>query len=174
MALLPILLPALVHFQTEGEITQNAKPGNSGATDQAIGKCSCAEDQGVARPDVQVSWQSNEGASSIARHELPNECDMAGFPGRKTAVRISASDDGGSELVRLTRKGILTSDHAISEMAKVVQYAGARFAVITSSHEASLGMKLSLSRRLAIPRWAAETGAWVIADDYYGRSCLTG
>src|ERR1700760_162452 len=46
--------------------------------------------------------------------------------------------------------------------------AEARFAVVTPSHQAPLGMKLSLARRIALLRWAAEARAWVIEDDYYG------
>jgi GntR family transcriptional regulator/MocR family aminotransferase len=42
----------------------------------------------------------------------------------------------------------------------------ARFAVVTPSHHAPLGVTLSLNRRLALLSWAAEAGAWVIEDDY--------
>ena len=43
---------------------------------------------------------------------------------------------------------------------------GARFAVVTPSHQSPLGVALSLPRRLALLAWAAEAGAWVIEDDY--------
>jgi GntR family transcriptional regulator/MocR family aminotransferase len=56
----------------------------------------------------------------------------------------------------------------------VARAAEARFAVVTPSHQAPLGMKLSLARRLALLRWAAETGAWVIEDDYYGEFRFAG
>jgi GntR family transcriptional regulator/MocR family aminotransferase len=42
----------------------------------------------------------------------------------------------------------------------------ARFAVVTPSHHAPLGVTLSLNRRLALLSWATEAGAWVIEDDY--------
>jgi GntR family transcriptional regulator/MocR family aminotransferase len=42
----------------------------------------------------------------------------------------------------------------------------ARFAVVTPSHQAPLGVTLSLNRRLALLAWATEAGAWVIEDDY--------
>src|SRR6202008_4845388 len=42
----------------------------------------------------------------------------------------------------------------------------ARFAVVTPSHQAPLGVTLSLNRRLALLSWATEAGAWVIEDDY--------
>lgn len=44
----------------------------------------------------------------------------------------------------------------------------ARFAVVTASHQAPLGMPLSLPRRLALLAWAAQSGGWIVEDDYYG------
>lgn len=43
---------------------------------------------------------------------------------------------------------------------------GARLVVVTPSHQAPLGMALSLPRRLALLQWAAEHGAWIVEDDY--------
>ncbi len=45
---------------------------------------------------------------------------------------------------------------------------GARFAVVTPSHQFPTGAALSLSRRLALLKWAAMEGAWIIEDDYDG------
>lgn len=42
----------------------------------------------------------------------------------------------------------------------------ARMAVVTPSHQAPLGVALSLPRRLALLQWAAEHGAWIVEDDY--------
>jgi GntR family transcriptional regulator/MocR family aminotransferase len=50
----------------------------------------------------------------------------------------------------------------------------ARFAVVTPSHQAPLGMALSLPRRLALLDWAARSGAWIVEDDYYGEFRLQG
>ena len=44
----------------------------------------------------------------------------------------------------------------------------ARVAVVTPSQQAPLGVTLSNSRRKALLAWAAETGAWIIEDDYLG------
>jgi GntR family transcriptional regulator/MocR family aminotransferase len=44
----------------------------------------------------------------------------------------------------------------------------ARFAVVTASHQAPLGMALSLPRRLALLAWATQSGGWIVEDDYYG------
>lgn len=45
---------------------------------------------------------------------------------------------------------------------------GARFAVVTPSHQSPLGMPLSLPRRIALLDWAVNAGSWIIEDDYYG------
>lgn len=44
----------------------------------------------------------------------------------------------------------------------------ARAAVVTPSHQAPLGVSLSLPRRLELLQWAARANAWVIEDDYDG------
>lgn len=44
----------------------------------------------------------------------------------------------------------------------------ARFAVVTPSHQFPTGAALSLSRRLALLKWAAAEDAWIIEDDYDG------
>lgn len=43
---------------------------------------------------------------------------------------------------------------------------GAAMLYVTPSHQYPLGATMSLARRLAVTRWAASTGAWVIEDDY--------
>jgi GntR family transcriptional regulator / MocR family aminotransferase len=42
----------------------------------------------------------------------------------------------------------------------------ARAVYITPSHQYPTGMTMSAARRIALLQWAAETGAWVIEDDY--------
>ncbi|MDY0882809.1 PLP-dependent aminotransferase family protein [Dongia soli] len=44
----------------------------------------------------------------------------------------------------------------------------ARIAVVTPSHQAPLGVSLSLPRRLALLDWAQQHDAWIIEDDYDG------
>ncbi|MBK8006513.1 MAG: PLP-dependent aminotransferase family protein [Gemmatimonadetes bacterium] len=43
---------------------------------------------------------------------------------------------------------------------------GARLLYVTPSHQYPLGVTLTLARRLALLRWAAATGAWILEDDY--------
>ncbi len=42
----------------------------------------------------------------------------------------------------------------------------ARLAYVTPSHQYPLGVTMSLTRRLDLLRWARETDAWIVEDDY--------
>jgi GntR family transcriptional regulator / MocR family aminotransferase len=42
----------------------------------------------------------------------------------------------------------------------------ARLAVLTPTHQFPLGVSMSLPRRIALLRWAADTKAWILEDDY--------
>jgi GntR family transcriptional regulator/MocR family aminotransferase len=44
----------------------------------------------------------------------------------------------------------------------------ARAAVVTPAHQSPLCVSLSLPRRLALLDWAAQSGAWIVEDDYDG------
>jgi GntR family transcriptional regulator / MocR family aminotransferase len=42
----------------------------------------------------------------------------------------------------------------------------ARLASVTPSHQAPLGVTMSLARRLALLQWASQQSAWILEDDY--------
>lgn len=44
----------------------------------------------------------------------------------------------------------------------------ARMAVVTPSHQAPLGVSMSLARRLQLLEWASTANAWIVEDDYDG------
>ena len=46
--------------------------------------------------------------------------------------------------------------------------AKARMAIVTPSHQAPLGVSMSLTRRLQLLEWASQAKAWVVEDDYDG------
>lgn len=46
------------------------------------------------------------------------------------------------------------------------QAVGARFALVTPSHQCPMGVSLSLSRRLELLAWAKQQQSWIIEDDY--------
>ncbi len=50
--------------------------------------------------------------------------------------------------------------------AAIARDASARLAYVTPSHQFPLGVTMTLSRRRELLRWAGESGAWVLEDDY--------
>ncbi|MDQ0070500.1 GntR family transcriptional regulator/MocR family aminotransferase [Variovorax boronicumulans] len=46
--------------------------------------------------------------------------------------------------------------------------AAARMAIVTPSHQAPLGVSMSLARRLQLLEWASRNKAWIVEDDYDG------
>ena len=44
----------------------------------------------------------------------------------------------------------------------------ARMAVVTPSHQAPLGVSMTLARRLQLLDWASKANAWIVEDDYDG------
>jgi GntR family transcriptional regulator / MocR family aminotransferase len=59
-------------------------------------------------------------------------------------------------------------------LRRVAHARDARLAIVTPSHQAPLGVALSLPRRLALLAWASEAGAYVVEDDYDGEFRYTG
>lgn len=104
-----------------------------------------------------------------------------GYRGALDLVRrtlLSAGDvgwyeDPGYLLARifLERAGlnlepISVDDEGLCVSEGKAQAAGARFAVVTPTHQSPMGMALSLPRRLELLDWASERKAWIIEDDY--------
>jgi GntR family transcriptional regulator/MocR family aminotransferase len=59
-------------------------------------------------------------------------------------------------------------EQGIDVAAGIAAASDAKLALVTPSHHSPLGMAMSLPRRTALLNWAAERGAWIIEDDYYG------
>jgi GntR family transcriptional regulator/MocR family aminotransferase len=64
--------------------------------------------------------------------------------------------------------------HGMCVDAAIQRAPKARLALITPTHQSALGVTLSLERRLALLRWAAESGGWVLEDDYDSEFRYTG
>ena len=79
-----------------------------------------------------------------------------GYPGARSAL-IGA----GVRIVPVRVDG-----DGINVAAGARQARDARMAYVTPSHQFPLGVPMSLPRRLALLKWAAAAGAWVIEDDY--------
>ncbi|MDH2399949.1 PLP-dependent aminotransferase family protein [Bradyrhizobium sp. SSUT18] len=52
--------------------------------------------------------------------------------------------------------------------------ARARMAITTPTKQSPLGVSMSLRRRSDLTDWAAETGAWIVEDDYDNEFCFEG
>ncbi len=50
----------------------------------------------------------------------------------------------------------------------------ARLALVTPTHQSPLGVTLTLERRLSLLAWAAQSGAWILEDDYDSEFRYTG
>lgn len=109
------------------------------------------------------------GALGLALRALPISgreawLEEPAFPVTREALRFA-----GLKIVpvRVDAQGL--------DVAEAVRRAPrATLAAVTPSQQAPLGMAMSLPRRLALLRWASETGAHVIEDDYLGELQLDG
>jgi GntR family transcriptional regulator/MocR family aminotransferase len=80
---------------------------------------------------------------------FPPTQDVLHAAGHRT-VRVPVDDDG-MVVARGLRKA-----------------AKARMAIVTPSHQAPLGVSMTLARRLQLLAWASQANAWIVEDDYDG------
>ncbi|HEX6536088.1 MAG TPA: PLP-dependent aminotransferase family protein [Gemmatimonadaceae bacterium] len=78
-----------------------------------------------------------------------------GYPSARAALAAAGASVRG---VPVDRGGLVTD--------ALPDEPGARLLYLTPSHQFPLGVTMALARRLAVLRWAAATGAWVLEDDY--------
>jgi GntR family transcriptional regulator / MocR family aminotransferase len=62
--------------------------------------------------------------------------------------------------------GVPVNAEGLDVAAGIARAPRARFAYVTPSHQAPLGVSLSLARRAALLSWAVSADAWIIEDDY--------
>jgi GntR family transcriptional regulator/MocR family aminotransferase len=89
----------------------------------------------------------------------PNDTVWFEDPGYSFARRALAAAQADVAPIPVDAGG-MDVDYALRE------HPNARLAVVTPGHQSPLGMSLSLPRRQALLHWAADTGAWVLEDDY--------
>jgi GntR family transcriptional regulator/MocR family aminotransferase len=61
---------------------------------------------------------------------------------------------------------IAVDDEGMQVEKAIERAPSARLVYVTPTHQAPLGVTLSLERRFALLEWAAKRGAWIIEDDY--------
>lgn len=114
----------------------------------------CSADQ------VIVSY-GYQGALGLITRLLVREGDLAwvedpGYPNGREAMRLAGARIEG---VPVDAEGMRVD--LLPERAEP-----ARFLLLTPTHHFPLGHTLSLARRTELLRWAEETGAWIVEDDY--------
>ena len=102
-----------------------------------------------------------QGALALVRGVLVKPGDPVwvedpGYPAARQALEAS-----GARVVpvRVDQDGMRVA-------AGKVAAPRARLAVVTPTHQYPMGVALSLPRRMELLVWAAETGGWVLEDDY--------
>jgi GntR family transcriptional regulator/MocR family aminotransferase len=87
-----------------------------------------------------------------------------GFPLTRTALHLAG--------MHVT--AVPVDAEGLNVAAGVQIAAAAKLAVVTPGQQAPLGMTMSLSRRLALLKWARRNDAWIIEDDYLSELQLQG
>lgn len=101
------------------------------------------------------------GALELARRVVLQDGDVGWYedPGYALARRFLLQSGLRLEPVPVDDKGL--------DVARGMQRApGARFAVVTPTHQSPMGMAMSLPRRLELLEWARTNRAWIVEDDY--------
>lgn len=101
------------------------------------------------------------GALELARRVVLQDGDVGWYedPGYALARRFLLQSGLRLEPVPVDDQGL--------DVARGMQRApGARFAVVTPTHQSPMGMAMSLPRRLELLEWARTNRAWIVEDDY--------
>ncbi|WP_159996941.1 PLP-dependent aminotransferase family protein [Roseomonas sp. 18066] len=112
--------------------------------------------------DIVVTSGSQQGIDLAARLLLdPGDAAWVEDPGY--VAGRSALEAAGARLVPVPvdAEGIVVAEGR-------ARAPGARLALVSPAHQYPLGVGMSLARRLALLDWAAQSGAWIVEDDYDG------
>jgi GntR family transcriptional regulator/MocR family aminotransferase len=102
-----------------------------------------------------------QGALALVRSVLvkPGDAVWVEDPGYPAARQALEAASARVVPVRVDQDGLrVTSGQAAAPRAKL--------AVVTPTHHYPTGVAMSLPRRMELLAWAAETGAWLLEDDY--------
>jgi GntR family transcriptional regulator/MocR family aminotransferase len=110
-----------------------------------------------------------QGALTLARQVLLRSGDAVWCEDPGYALTRQALEVAGTSVVPVPvdREGLRVA-------AGITAAPRARLAIVTATHQSPLGVALSLPRRLALLDWAAQTGSWILEDDYDSEFRYTG
>ncbi len=118
--------------------------------------------RGIAcAPDDILITNGYQGALGLIAHHLIRAGDRVwmedpGYPDSQGAMRLA-----GAEVI-----GVGVDRNGLDVQRAILRNPPARMVLVTPTHHYPTGVTLSLSRRIALLKWAAETDAWIIEDDY--------
>ncbi len=118
--------------------------------------------RGIAcTPDHIFITNGYQGALGLIAHNLLQAGDRVwmedpGYPDGRDAMCLI-----GAEVV-----GVGVDRHGLDVQRAVSRNSPARMVMVTPTHQYPTGVTLSLSRRIALLKWAVEHDAWIIEDDY--------
>ena len=112
-------------------------------------------------PDQVLVTAGFQGALALVTRVLLRPGDPVWVEDPGYILARQALEAAGATLVpvRVDHEGLRVA-------AGMVAAPRAKLAVVTPTHQCPLGVALSLPRRLALLGWAADSGAWVLEDDY--------
>jgi GntR family transcriptional regulator / MocR family aminotransferase len=108
-----------------------------------------------------VRCTADQGGFDLAARLLLDPGDAAWVEDPADPAPRGALLSAGAQLVPVPvdREGLVVA-------AGIARCPHARLALVTPSHQAPLGVTLSLARRLALLQWASQQSAWILEDDY--------
>ena len=126
--------------------------------------------RGIAcTPDQVIVTAGFQGALALAAAALLRPGDPVWVEDPGYFLAHGALRAGGARLVPVP-----VDPAGLDVAAGVAAAPDARLAVVTPTHQATLGVALSLPRRLALLDWAARQGGWIVEDDYDGEFRYSG
>lgn len=114
----------------------------------------CTADHVIVTPGFQ-------GALALIAHALMKSGDAVWFEDPGFFIARQTLEMSGARIVPVP-----VDAEGIDVAAGMAAAPRARFAYVTPSHQAPLGVALSLPRRLALLAWAASAESFIIEDDY--------
>jgi GntR family transcriptional regulator/MocR family aminotransferase len=115
----------------------------------------------LCSPQQVIITSGFQGALGLITHAFLQPHDAVWFEEPGYFHARLCFEDAGANLVPVP-----VDDQGLDVAAGIARAPRARFAYVTPSHQAPLGVALTLPRRLALLAWAAKTKAWIIEDDY--------
>jgi GntR family transcriptional regulator/MocR family aminotransferase len=115
----------------------------------------------ACRPEQVVIVGGSQGALDLCFRVLLDPGDVVAMedPGYLGARAASRAAGAGIAAIPVDGDGL-----DVGQLRRVLPRPRAVY--VTPTHQFPLGVTMSLSRRLALTRWAASAGAWIVEDDY--------